>query len=669
MSETGKEIGLEVSLDSNGTEAVLRQMVTQLKAVGDALTQMATKAKTAEDKTESLKNKLRQQYQTASQNAANLQLVAAGMERVGKIGVAAAVGPAKAFADLDRSLAAMAAKAGISRTSEEFLKLKRNAEDVARTSRQFSTVEVVDAQRELAAAGFGVNDQLVSMQAFANAALIENRGLAESADAVAGAMAAYGAKAEQAGYFTDVLAATSGAARGDLFTIAEGFKVAAREAANLGESVETTSAMLATLDEAGFQGAQGGTMLRNIMAQLASPQTKHQKKILKQLGVTTKDEHGNFLGMEPVMANLSKALSDPSIGSGDRAGMLKRLFGVENMVAAQVLLDAFQGGENGKYRGYKAKVTGVEGYASQKAAEITRNASADIQAFEKQLESFKQKVGELIAGPGKWLLEFAGGVVDSMTLVANEFPGLTAGLVGLAGGFGAILLVGAPLVSAMGMASMAMTTLQIQATMAANGIGAMSGVGLAGSIGTLATAAGIAVIALGAVAASLYAFDKFKKLLDLEKANEEEAKKRVAGAKGVATSVYEGVLSDPANAGSELNALLEARDMFERQAREAKESYQEAFGNRSLLDGGVVELERGSMEAAQTKLEEFDRLIQEYEALGPVSQEVTGEITVRISQDGAVKSVTTTNNSGPVKITTTDSMLPESRFNPANPKI
>lgn len=80
-------------------------------------------------------------------------------------------------------------------------------------------------------------------------------------------------------------------------------------AAAMGVELDEVTAALALLSDRGLDAARGGTGLRAILSSLIKP-TEQAKGVLSQLGITTKDAQGNFVGMSELLAQFQVAINE-----------------------------------------------------------------------------------------------------------------------------------------------------------------------------------------------------------------------------------------------------------------------------------------------------------------------------------------------------------------------
>src|SRR5690606_13727708 len=91
----------------------------------------------------------------------------------------------------------------------------------------------------------------------------------------------------------------------DLGQLAEAMKQVAPVSKGMGVSLEDTSAAIAKMSDAGFQGSIAGTALRNILTRLggATPEATNR---LRELGVETLTSEGKMRPFLEILADIEK---------------------------------------------------------------------------------------------------------------------------------------------------------------------------------------------------------------------------------------------------------------------------------------------------------------------------------------------------------------------------
>lgn len=224
-------------------------------------------------------------------------------------GGAAIFGAVRSIAQFEESLAT--ARAVTDATGEQFEQLRDRALELGATTR-FSAREAADGLVLLARAGFTVDESLESVDDTLRLAQAASIGLAEAADITANVLRGFRLEVSQTERVTDALVAVSNNANTTVSELGQGLKFVAPIAATLGRSVEETSAALGVLADAGLKATLGGTGLRRVLGELASP-SDQLRQLLEGAGVALEDVNPKTNDLADVIA----ALAETSISAGE----------------------------------------------------------------------------------------------------------------------------------------------------------------------------------------------------------------------------------------------------------------------------------------------------------------------------------------------------------------
>ncbi len=202
-------------------------------------------------------------------------------------------------------------------TAEQFSQLEGAALSMSEAT-IFSAKEVAEGMNFMAMAGNDVNKILGGMPNVLNLATVGALDLGSAADIVTNIMAGFGQNSEELSKSVDVLANAITNSNVDVRQLGESFKYAGPVAKAAGVSFEETTAILSKLGNAGIQGSLAGTTLKNAITQLLTP-TGAAKKVLKDLGVSTRTSTGDMRNMVTILTELE--------ATGINAAQTMQLFG------------------------------------------------------------------------------------------------------------------------------------------------------------------------------------------------------------------------------------------------------------------------------------------------------------------------------------------------------
>jgi TP901 family phage tail tape measure protein len=185
------------------------------------------------------------------------------------------------------------------------------------------------AKPELLANAEALNSVTKSAITLAQAAGIS---VPDAAKNLTDAMNQFGASADDADKFINVLAAGSKFGAVEIPQVTEALLKFGAVAKTSGVSIEETGALIEALGERGLKGAEAGTALRNVMLKLSAPDALPRKAIKKltELGINFDTLKDKSLSFTDRLRALTPILSDQAA--------LVKTFGTENAVAATNLI-------------------------------------------------------------------------------------------------------------------------------------------------------------------------------------------------------------------------------------------------------------------------------------------------------------------------------------------
>lgn len=195
---------------------------------------------------------------------------------------------------------------------------------------------VVEAYKLIGSAKPELLENASALNAVAESAITLSQasgmGLQESATALTDAMNQFGASADQADKFVNVLANGAKFGSAEIPQITEALLKFGSVAKSTGTSVEESTAMIELLAEKGLKGAEAGTALRNVMLKLSAPDAlpREAKKRLEELGISLTELANPTLTMTEKLKMLAPLMKDN--------GALVKTFGTENATASLALI-------------------------------------------------------------------------------------------------------------------------------------------------------------------------------------------------------------------------------------------------------------------------------------------------------------------------------------------
>ena len=196
-------------------------------------------------------------------------------------------------------------------TDLEFKRLKESAEALGRTT-FFTATQVAELQTNLSKLGFTAEEILQAQDATLATATATGENLARTATVMGSAIRGFGLDASEATRVADVMASAFTSSALDIEKFQTSMTKVAPIAKMAGFEIEGTTAILASLTDAGIEASIAGTSLRNILLRLADPTSK----LSKRLG-------GSVKSVDELLPRL-KAMKDEGIALSDVLGITDR---------------------------------------------------------------------------------------------------------------------------------------------------------------------------------------------------------------------------------------------------------------------------------------------------------------------------------------------------------
>ncbi|ECI3397112.1 phage tail tape measure protein [Salmonella enterica subsp. enterica serovar Typhimurium] len=205
----------------------------------------------------------------------------------------------------------------------------------------------------------------------------------------------FGAGAEQAYRYINVLAAGAKYGSSEIVDTAAAIKNGGVAAAQAGVGFEQLNAAIQVLAAREIKGGEAGTALRNVILNL---------------------EKGADKSLKPSVVGLSRALANLA-GKNLSTAQAVKLFGVENITAASILVD-----NRSKLDELTTALTGTQ-TAHEQAAIRVNNLNGDLMGLTSAFEGLILKVGQSGDGPLRsgvqTITEALNGLADNFNTVAN----------------------------------------------------------------------------------------------------------------------------------------------------------------------------------------------------------------------------------------------------------
>ena len=207
---------------------------------------------------------------------------------------------------------------------------------------EFMASEAAGALDKFALAGFESAQAMALLRGTTNIATASGSELITAVDIATDTLGAFNLMVDDTiqleknlNRVSDVMVKTTTTANTSLEELFESVKKGGPAFTAAGQDIETFSALAGIMANAGVKGADAGTNLRNVMLRLAKP-TGEAADVLKQLGIRTQDEAGNFRDIIDIIADFEKGLE--GMGTAQRTAALTTVFGARAVTGMNILL-------------------------------------------------------------------------------------------------------------------------------------------------------------------------------------------------------------------------------------------------------------------------------------------------------------------------------------------
>ena len=349
--------------------------------------------------------------------------------------LAAGAASVKTYQNFDDSMRRVAATAGIAAdsTSKDFVAMKNKAKELGASTR-FSASEVADGMNYMAMAGWDATKTLAGIEPVLNLAIASGESLATTSDIVTDAMTAFGLSADQAGTFSDILAAASSNANTNVSLLGETFKYAAPVAGALGYTAKDTAIAIGLMANSGIKGSQAGTALKAGLVNLAKP-TKKMRDTMNELGISITDSEGNMKSFREVMSDLRTNMS--GLSKDEQAAAAATIFGKEAMSGWLSIINASEE----DFNKLTNAIDNSEGATQQMVDTIDGGLGGSFASFQSALEGVGIAFGETLAPSVKNLTDKITGFLQSLANLSPETIKLITIIAGVVAAIGPMLLI------------------------------------------------------------------------------------------------------------------------------------------------------------------------------------------------------------------------------------
>ncbi len=350
---------------------------------------------------------------------------------LGKVGAAALTGITMASINVGKDYEAQMStvKAISGAGAEEMMRLEKKAQEMGATTK-FTATESGQAMEYMAMAGWKSEQMLGGIDGIMQLAAASGEDLASVSDIVTDALTAFKLKAEDAGHFSDVLAAASSSSNTNVAMMGETFKYTASVAGALGYSIEDTAVSIGLLANTGIKASQGGTTLRKIMSETAGGVELMSKAYAKngektgKLKIEAANADGSMKDWSVTVGRLREEFA--KMTKEEQAANAENIAGKTAMAGLLAIVNA----SDEDYKKLTREINNAAGATERMSAIRLDNLEGDLTLFQSALEGkgielyneIKEPLRDLVQDATDWLEEI------DVARVVDEFMNLGEGI-------------------------------------------------------------------------------------------------------------------------------------------------------------------------------------------------------------------------------------------------
>ncbi len=237
------------------------------------------------------------------------------------------------YSEFEQSMANTAATANATRA--EYEQLEAAAREMGKATTK-TAAEASDALGYMMLAGWDVNEAISGLEPVLRLSEATQMDLARCSDLVTDSMSALGLSVDDLYGYLDICTMANNKANTSAEALMEAFIGCGGTARTAGANLNDTATALGILANNGTNGAEAGTALNSMLVRMTSKDVAINA--MKKLGVAVFDDAGEFRGLQVVLSETQKALSN--LTAEEQASYMSKIAGTNYYTEMSYLLDA-----------------------------------------------------------------------------------------------------------------------------------------------------------------------------------------------------------------------------------------------------------------------------------------------------------------------------------------
>ena len=310
-------------------------------------------------------------------------------------------------------------------TGKELEALTETAKEYG-ASTQFTASESAQALKYMALAGWDTQQMTAGLPGILSLAASSGMELAQASDIATDYLSAFGMEAEQSAYMADLLSYAQANSNTTVEQLSGAYKNCAANIHAAGQSVETTTALLAMMANQGFKGEEAGTALSAVVRDLSDKMQLADSKMMQSnqslkgtadyienlsdlqgqyvvtvgnTAVAVSDANGNYRQLTDILKDMEKATS--TMSETERTAALQSTLTADSIKGVNVMLNA--GVQNAE--DFAVALQNSTGTAEASAETMQDNIKGDLASLSSAFEGLQLNVFDEMKAPIREVLQ------------------------------------------------------------------------------------------------------------------------------------------------------------------------------------------------------------------------------------------------------------------------
>lgn len=340
-------------------------------------------------------------------------LAALGIGKIGQASVQTGQEFDASMSHVYQLMASMNDGAGL--TEAQMGKLRDRAREMGATT-QFTASEVAEGMGYMALAGWKVDEVYENIPDVLNLAAASQMDLGRASDIVTDYMTAFSKTAPEAAQMADVLAYAQANSNATTDQFAESWHYTGQSMNMAGQSIETTTALLARMADQGTKGSTAGTQLNAMFTSLVKAMDKNGNVAINGQTVALADAEGHWRNMIDVIGDVQTAMSGLDETSPEYAAALMGTFGnVRSMRGIASLLN----GDTEAMKAFENELQNAGGAAQQQAKIVNDNLAGDLKILKSATDEAGIAISDLLTPALRTGAQAATGFMQNLGLLLS----------------------------------------------------------------------------------------------------------------------------------------------------------------------------------------------------------------------------------------------------------